>query len=236
MSKSLQVIQTLSKVGKILCKIVFICSIIGIVGCVVGIVSLALIPEGIVINGKPLQDFIFAEMNLSVNTMYAIMASSIVILICECVICKFSEKYFNNELKAGTPFTFEGAKELLKLGIITVSISIGSLIVSEIVVGIMTTFMPEIDSNVLTGHTSASVGIMFIVLSVIFKYGAEQASKTDSEIENNNADTTKNKGVMTEPNDDLEQPKNNTDTSFKSSSADEISEMIEPKTKKSKKE
>ena len=46
-SKTLQTIQTLCKVGRILSKIAFIICIVGAALCVAGIISLALIPEGI---------------------------------------------------------------------------------------------------------------------------------------------------------------------------------------------
>ena len=35
----------------------------------------------------------------------------------QAVLAKFAETYFKNKLQAGTPFTFGGAKELLRLGV-----------------------------------------------------------------------------------------------------------------------
>ena len=39
---TLKTIQTLSKIGKIISKIIFICCVVGFCGCIVGIVSLAI--------------------------------------------------------------------------------------------------------------------------------------------------------------------------------------------------
>ena len=39
---TLKTIQTLSKIGKILSKIVYICCVVGFCGCIVGIISLGL--------------------------------------------------------------------------------------------------------------------------------------------------------------------------------------------------
>ena len=45
-TKTLKTIQTLSKIAKVLCTIAFIFSLIGAIGCAVGIIVLAVIPDG----------------------------------------------------------------------------------------------------------------------------------------------------------------------------------------------
>ena len=59
----------------------------------------------------------------------------------EAVLAKFAEAYFVHELKAGTPFTLAGAKELLRLGVLAIALPAGSHlaanIAQEITAGIM---------------------------------------------------------------------------------------------------
>ena len=56
----------------------------------------------------------------------------------QAVLAKFAETYFKNKLQAGTPFTFGGAKELLRLGVLTLDLSFDNG--ASIVLGVM--FLP----------------------------------------------------------------------------------------------
>ena len=59
----------------------------------------------------------------------------------EAVLAKFAEVYFQNELQAETPFTLAGAKELLRLGILTITIPTGCAVAESIVEGVIVGFM-----------------------------------------------------------------------------------------------
>lgn len=72
----------------------------------------------------------------------------------------FATRYFRRELARGNPFTLSGAEKIKRLGIITV--------VAGIVQGIILRFML---SDFIGGFIV--LGIMFIAMSVIFRYGAE---------------------------------------------------------------
>ena len=121
-SKTLKTIQTLCKVGRILSKITFIICIVGAALCVAGIISLALIPEGIKFDGLTIQGLVQKHAGVSVNTCYAAMAAGIALCAGGAVLAKFEELYFKRELASGTPFTFDGAKELIRLGVLTIAI------------------------------------------------------------------------------------------------------------------
>ena len=87
--------------------------------------------------------------------------------------CKFAEAYFKHELADGDPFTLRGAKELLRLGILTVAIPLGTVIVSSIGVAIADNSFPEIEKLSYDGYASVGLGIMMIVASLLCRYGAE---------------------------------------------------------------
>ena len=171
--KTLKTIQTLSKIGKIISKIIFIFCLIAGIGCFVGIISLAVIPDGFKLGGVTIHSMIEKNAEISIGTCYAAMAVCIVLCAGEAVLCKLAEKYFKNELAAGTPFTFDGAKELMLLGICTICIPIGTAVISGIVYGIMSSIFSGVADYSFSNATSVGLGVMFIVMSLLCRYGAE---------------------------------------------------------------
>lgn len=180
MEKTLNTIQTLSKIGKILSKIVFIFCIVGAVMCAAGIAVAAFGAEAIKTAGIDFGSFIDGGKEMTAELLSAVLVSGIVSCIGEGVTAKFSEIYFKNELKAGTPFTFDGAKELLRLGIIAIAVSLSCSVVNSIVYKIAG-FSGSSDVGSDLGST-IGIGIMFIVMSVILKYGAEKMQNDNREL------------------------------------------------------
>ena len=181
--KTLKTIQTISKVSKIICEIVFICCLVGGIGCALGIISLALIPESFKIGDVTFKNFVEQSADVSLGTCYASMAAAIVICAGEAVLAKIAQKYFVNELKAGNPFTFDGSKEMMVLGIYTICIPLGSNIIASIVYGILKAVLENVDkfdSDILSS-VSVGLGIMFVVTGLLCRYGAElKESKEES--------------------------------------------------------
>ena len=171
--KTLNTIQTLSKIAKIICKIVFILCLVGGIGCLVGIFSLAFIPDGFKLGGVTVHSMIENSADVTMGAAYTGMAVGVILCAGEAVLCKFAERCFKNELAAGTPFTFEGAKELMRLGILTISISIGTTVVAAIVNEIMNHFLEGVDKIELSNGFSIGIGIAFIIMSLLCRHGAE---------------------------------------------------------------
>ncbi len=171
--KTLKTIQTLSKIGKIISRIIFIFCLIGGIGCIVGIISLAVIPDGFRLGGVTIHSMIEKNAEISMGTCYTAMAVGIVFCAGEAVLCKIAENYFKNELAAGTPFTFDGAKELMRLGICTICIPIGTAVISGIVYGIMSSVFSGVADYNISNFTSVGLGVMFIIMSLLCRYGAE---------------------------------------------------------------
>ena len=184
--KSLQTIQKLSKLAKVLCKIVFICSIVGASCCALGIITLALIPGDLVVGDVTFHAMVEKSAEMSIGTCYGSMAVAIILCAGEAVISKIAENYFKNELIAGTPFTFDGAKELIRLGIINICVSVGSAIIASIVYEVFKLLFTGVEKLDLSNATSIGLGITFIIVGVIFRYGAElnaQSQEKTEEIE-----------------------------------------------------
>ena len=170
---TLKTIQTLSKIGRILSKIVYICCVVGFCGCIVGMISLGLGGEVFKLGGVTIHSIIESHSHMSMQALYTAMAVGIVLCAAEAVLSKFAEIYFKNELADGTPFTMRGAKELMCLGILTISIPLGMVIVCSIGVAIADNFFPEIEKLSYDGYASVGLGVMMILLSLFCRYGVE---------------------------------------------------------------
>lgn len=182
--KTLKAIQVLSKIGKIISTVIFILCIVGFCGCLLGIIGLAAGFAILKFGGITLHNIIEVKANMSMGTLYTILSVSMLYCAGEAVLCKFSEHYFRRELNDGTPFNLDGAKELMRLGILAICIPIGTQILAAIVHAVMAIVMQdvaELDFNMIG---SVTIGIGMIVTSLICRHGAElnaataQASET----------------------------------------------------------
>ncbi len=181
MSKNLSAIQTISKVCNVLCKILFVFSIVVTVLSAIGIVSLAVGENSVLkIGGVNIRGFVEQDAEISKNEMYAEMIKGVAMGLCYAVLSRVACNYFSNGLKAGTPFTNEGAKEMLRLGILTACLPVAVSIAYAIVCSVLEKTIGEINAPDGFGFDSITAGIFLIVMSVIFRYGTELASKSSA--------------------------------------------------------
>lgn len=110
----------------------------------------------------------------SIGTANIYMVVAIILCSGEAVIAKFAEHYFKGELFDGTPFNMEKSKELTRLGIITIGVSIVTEVVAAIVYEIMSFIFVNTDSLEIGNWGSVGIGITFIIVSLICRYGAER--------------------------------------------------------------
>ena len=176
--KTLKTIQALSKLGKILSKIAFIFSVIGFCGCIAGLLSLNFGNGGLIkIGGVTLHGLVSENLGFDIKSISAALAGWLIVCAGEAVLAKFAEAYFKNELKAGTPFTLSGARELLRLGILTLAVPTGCVVAGRIVEGIAAGFMKTERASSIDMYfdnaASIALGVMFIVISLLCRYGAE---------------------------------------------------------------
>lgn len=137
-----RVLQLIAQIGKILSKVAFVFSIIGICGCFVGLLS-NVFGSGKVfkIGGVTIYGLLADFDAYNVKSISATLVAWLIVCIGQAVLAKFAELYFHNALMAGTPFTQVGASELRRLGILTMVIPTGCAVVAEVVQGILTGFM-----------------------------------------------------------------------------------------------
>lgn len=172
MSKSLKTVQSVCKVCKVLAEIAFVLLIVGAVlmlacGIFIGAGKMdALLDSG----GLVLDDMLQLS-GVTQEYVTAVFICMTIIIVAEAVVAKFINVYFKHELKAGTPFTFEGAKEMLRLGIITIAVPAGASLVATIVFGIMAAGS-GLDSE-FNFEISLGMGLVFLALSPLLKHGTE---------------------------------------------------------------
>lgn len=171
--KTLETIQTLSKIGKIFSKIVFICCIVGLCGCGVGLAALLVGAETLKFGGLTLHSILEAEAGISTGTILASITAGAILCVGELVVSRMAGAYFEKELAAGTPFTFDGAKELLHLGISLIWIPIVTVVLAQVAHGVIDQFWANVEKLDLDGYTSVGLGVMCILMSLLCKYGAE---------------------------------------------------------------
>lgn len=182
--KTLNIIQKLFKIGKVLSKIAFIFSVIGFCGCVAGLISLSAGNDSFIkIGGVTLHGLLGSEYGGGASAAAA-LSGWMIVCAGEAVLAKFAEAYFKNELLAGTPFTPAGAKEMLRLGILTLAIPIGCSIIGSIVEGIAAGFMNVEKASAMDVYFDNGIdiafGVMFIICSLLCRCGAELAEQKNA--------------------------------------------------------
>lgn len=175
--ETLSIIQVISKIGKILSKISYIFCLIGAVGCAIGIACLPFADTGVLgvlkIGGETIYNLIVDRAGIELDSLYPLMTGAMIVCIGEAITSKFVECYFAHELTEGTPFTLNGAKELLRLGILTICVPLGTLILAQIVSGVIAEFVCCGEAFKLADSDSVALGVMFIFVSLLCQYGAE---------------------------------------------------------------
>ena len=166
MSKALSNILTIFKVARIVAKVVFILCIVGAVGCVVGLITLPVL-------GGILPADLLAEEGIHGVSAYLACAVGLITCVGEIIFAFLAERYFANVLNAGTPFTYEGAKESFRLGLASIIISVATSVAAGIALGISLMFSPDLAEFDAGTSFSLSTGLFFLFLSLIFKHGAE---------------------------------------------------------------
>lgn len=172
MSKSLKTVQTICKVCKVLAEIAFVMFVV-----IVALMLAATIFTGtgnfdaLVSSGGVVLDDMLQQTGVTQDYMVAVLVCMTIIIAAEAVVAKFINVYFKHELKAGTPFTFEGAKEMLRLGIITIAVPVGASLAATIVFGIMAAGS-GLDSE-FNFEISLGMGLVFLALSPLLKHGTE---------------------------------------------------------------
>ena len=170
--KELKTIQSLSKIGKVLSNIVFICCIVGFCLCVVGAIGLAVGFDKLRLGSVTVEGLVQNDLDLSKAALLAATCGGAVICIAEALLAKLAANYFARELDDGTPFTRGGAAELQRLGILAIIIPIVAQIIAQILCSAVAYAISNELAADLEPAGSVGLGIMMLVMAQVCKYGA----------------------------------------------------------------
>lgn len=171
--KQLETIQKTFHVFEVLTKIAYIFSIVGAIICAVGaLCAFSWYSGGQVFSlfGEPVTVF---SMGKGMNEMLATLLADFVMIASEAILLSFANRYLKAEQAHGTPFTEAGAEMLKKLGIRCIWLPIVAIIVA-CVIGV--SFGVE-DAGDYSNLPSVATGIVLILASMIFRYGAALEEK-----------------------------------------------------------
>lgn len=173
MNKTLEAIQKIINVLRIITQIVFILCIVGAIACAVGI-SLMCMGLGMLdILGGDVSSFVSDNFEGGAGVAVAEALVGIFECVGSAIVIKMANTYFKHELEAGTPFTYEGAEELKKLGIFTIVIPIATAVMSAVSYEIVMVITQETGEPMLSNGLSITTGLFLIFISLVLKSARE---------------------------------------------------------------
>ena len=181
--KSLKTIQTLAKVGKILSLIAFILCIVCAVFCAIGVAVLPAMKDKVIQDGKTLEQLLI-ENKTNFITAITVCVIALISTLAGVFTSFLTLRFFKRELEVGTPFRFEIANKMKKLGLIHVIVSLALLVTIAIIVASVKSGHKELQDikGTETGGT-LWFGIALLILSVFCRYGAEKEDAIEAKAE-----------------------------------------------------
>lgn len=176
MENKLNIIQKIAKIAKIVCHVLFIVCLVcagltltsGISAAVIGDFELKI--GGVSIVGLLMDNTGLSEKEM-IGNIFCIFIETVI----GSLLFGFAKVYLENELRDGTPFTERGAKEFLRLGILVCAIPIGGNILISIIANITNI------NNIYDAGDDIVFGLLLILMSFIFSYGAEIRKGTETD-------------------------------------------------------
>lgn len=170
MELKLERIQKIANIAKIVCNVLLIMSIVGAsiitVSCILFNINFDIDLGGVSIFG-----LISDNTGMDENLLLATQLQALFECVSAAVIFGFATRYLKNEVNDGTPFTENGSKEVLRLGIITLAAPLAADMLFSIITSIM---KAELDYS---AEFEIAAGLLLILMSFIFSYGAELENK-----------------------------------------------------------
>lgn len=185
MSRSLHVIQTTAKVAHVVCRVLYVLTIVGGVFSLVGFVLLAAL-QGVTLDGKTVAMLVQEREGMHIGTAIASCLVGAIGCAVACVLFRMAIPYLAEEMADGTPFTAHGAQKLRRLGLFSIVLPLGGEIVSATVSAVCQLIYPA-SAAVTTDGVNLLFGLALILFSYVLSYGAEREESRKTE-QNDNED------------------------------------------------
>lgn len=171
--KNLQTIQKTFRVFEIISKIAMVLSFVWAGFAAVGLLCGIAWYTGGAVYGIESEQVLKLTETTAVTDMIGVLLADIIFALTDGILFAFSLRYFRTEQTDGTPFTTSGAERIKRLGIQTLVMPPVALIIGRIVYKIFDVTSPMDWGN----GASFIVGIVLVLVSMIFRYGAELEEK-----------------------------------------------------------
>lgn len=169
--QSLTVIQKTFKVFKVLSKVAMILSFVWAGLTATGLLCGIVWYSGGSVLGASRETLLSLTMTGSLNQMMGVLLSDLVFALTDGALFLSAYRYFRQEQADGTPFTRSGAERIKRLGIRTIVLPLVAVILSAVffeLFGVSQAAMAD------RGNLSSlSMGIVLILASLVFRYGAD---------------------------------------------------------------
>ena len=177
--KSLQTIQKTFRVFQTLSKIAMVLSFVW-----AGLVALGLLCgvvwySGGTVVGASQETLYSLTVTGGLSEMIGVLLVDFILALTDGILPVFALRYFKLEQADGTPFTQQGADRVLHLGILTIVLPLVAAILSALVCEFMT--LPQDAVRDWGNLNSLTMGIVLILASLIFRYGAELETQKQEE-------------------------------------------------------
>ena len=167
--KRLHTIQRVFRVFQILSQIAMILAFVCAGLMAVGIVCTVAWNTGGTVAGMDLETWQAMTNMESLNQILGAQLSHLVILLADGILYLFAYGYFKAEQAEGTPFTHSGADRIRRLGIQSIVLPLVAVILAAVISSSLG--LPE--NMEWSNGFSVMLGIVLILASVVFHYGAE---------------------------------------------------------------
>ena len=167
--KTLESIQKICKVFKILAKIAMILSFVGVGIALAGLLCGIAWRTGGRVMGISMENALKLTQAAGLEQMIGTLLADIVYALTDGLLFFFTYSYLKRELADGTPFTTQGADQVKSLGIKTIVMPLVAVIISAVIYECFDLTRPGDWGN----GAAVVLGIALILFSLILRYGSE---------------------------------------------------------------
>ena len=169
---TLATIQKTFNIFRILTKVGAILSFVWAGLCALGLLCCMVWTSGGSVTGADRELLQTLTATGSLNQMTAVLLSDLIFALTDGKLLLLACRYFRQEQLDGTPFTTGGADRIRSLGIRTIVLPLVAVILSAVICQMLGAPQPD-QGNAF----SVSTGIVLILASLIFRYGAQLEGK-----------------------------------------------------------
>lgn len=169
--KSLVTVQKIFRVFQIITKVAMIISFVWAGFAAAGLLLTAACHNSSLIMDSILESIPGTELAGSFYQVIGVLLADLVFAITDAVLFLMAYRYFTREQADGMPFTYTGAEQIKKLGIRTIVYLLVAVILAATFYAAFG--VSESAMNDLGNLTSVMTGIVMILVSFVFRYGAE---------------------------------------------------------------